>query len=495
MNSIILDNIMNRIESATGLYLPPERRPDVERAVISISGDSGYHDAESFSEKISERGLTVAEIEKFASELTVGETYFFREPDSLRAFEYTMLPELLKSGNNTDRRLRIWSTGCASGEEPYTIAMILKKNIPCIEDWNITILATDININFIKKATAGIYTGWSFRNVPRIITDRYFTKNKNGNYVLNDEIKRMVSFSFINMRDDSYPSVLNNTNSMDVIFCRNMLMYFTPDMISSVIRKLHSSLNEGGYLIVGQTELSGTVFRDFETVRCENAVVYRRNAQVLNRETVPEKPSNAVKNRFTGNIAVSDAVRILHAQSVKPQAVEIEVIKENAYGREEIKKLYDEGSYAAALEALKKLKESSRNGGELTAMMAGIYANMGMLAEAEYYCRQALSIDDLNPVYYFLLASIYKETGSYDDTVTMLRKAVYLDSEFIMAYYNLGIAALRAGSYSDAVRNFTTALSLLEKINADETVPESGGIPAGRLTEIINSIKPGVINV
>ena len=168
------------------------------------------------------------QIEILASYLTIGETYFFREKQTFEILEERILADLIKTRRQNERRLRIWSAGCCTGEEPYSIAMLLSKMLPDLKDWNISILATDINPRFLHKASEGVYSKWSFRDCPQGVKERYFRKAKEDRLEILPDIKKMVTFSYLNLVEDSYPSLSNCTNAMDVIFCRNVLMYFAP---------------------------------------------------------------------------------------------------------------------------------------------------------------------------------------------------------------------------------------------------------------------------
>ena len=220
-----LFRISEFISANMGLDFPKDRWPDLERGIKSVSRDFNYKNPESCIQWILSSPLTKSLIEIIASHLTIGETYFFRNQNIFNALEKQILPELIHSRRKTGRHLRFWSAACASGEEPYSLAILLSKMIPDLKDWNITILATDINPLFLKKASKGVYTKWSFRSTPAWAMCGYFKKIQEGHYQINPRLKKMVRFSYLNLMDDCYPSMTNNTNAMDVIFCRNVLMY------------------------------------------------------------------------------------------------------------------------------------------------------------------------------------------------------------------------------------------------------------------------------
>ncbi len=490
LHETVLNELTNSIQESMGLFFAKDKWGDLERGLLSIHDQLGYRDIESLAVNIINNLISTAEKEALASALTIGETYFFREMNSLNAFEYTILPELIKAGN---RRIRIWSAGCASGEEPYTIAMILKKALPDIDSYDISILATDINMKFIRKALSGIYTRWSFRDVPHWIIDKYFIRRDENEFELADEIKKMATFSYLNLMDDSFPSLLNDTNAMNVIFCRNVLMYFSGETIKKVTHKFLNSLDEGGYFIVSQTELSEYYFNEFHSVRSSGGIVYRKVSDKKQKElfTPESAPASHKKHAAAG----SSLKRFIFSERSSPAPPaeplpEKSGIKTSAKNDIDlIRDLYDKGDYDAAMSRLIPLVSAEKNNSEALTLLARVYANKGKLGDALKYCMDAVAADSMNPSNHFLIASIYKETGVHDQAVSALRKAIYLNSDFIMAYYTLGILLLGQNNRKDAEKNLDTALSLLKNFKSDQFVPESEGIPAGRLIEIIESVK------
>jgi chemotaxis protein methyltransferase CheR len=187
------------IADRMGFHFPRERWLDLERGMRSASRAFGFEDVESCVQWLVSSPVTRRQIEILASHLSVGETYFFRERQTFDVLEARVLPELINRRRDTGRRLRIWSAGCCTGEEPYSIAILLKRMLPDLEDWQITVLATDINPQFLQKAADGIYGEWSFRGVPAELKERYFAKRHNGRFEILPEIKGIVTFSYLNL--------------------------------------------------------------------------------------------------------------------------------------------------------------------------------------------------------------------------------------------------------------------------------------------------------
>src|SRR4030067_704497 len=275
----LLSQLSELITPLMGLYFPEARWSDLERGIVSASRELGFSDIDAFITWLRSTPLTKNHVEILANHLTVGETYFLRDKESFQVIENRILPELLRSRQESEKRLRIWSAGCSTGEEPYSIAILLSRIIPDLKDWNITITATDINLSSLKKASEGLYSEWSFRNVPSWIKESYFKRTGNGHYEIIPTIKKMVTFQYLNLAEDVYPSLLNNTNAMDMIFCRNVLMYFSKDTAQKAVNGFYKSLTDYGWLLIGPADAMRSLSLNFVAVNFENITLYVKDTK------------------------------------------------------------------------------------------------------------------------------------------------------------------------------------------------------------------------
>lgn len=180
--------------------------------------------------------------EEFVNYLTINVSEFWRNPDQWEILEKTVVPELIKKfGKN----LKIWSAACSTGDEPYSLVMLLSKFVPLS---NIKIIATDIDKQVLEKAQAGLYNEKSLVGLPKDLKEKYFTKVGLSNYQISDEIKKCVVFKQHNLLKDTYPE------AVDLLVCRNVLIYFTDEAKDEIYRKFNKSLKQGGYLFIGSTE-------------------------------------------------------------------------------------------------------------------------------------------------------------------------------------------------------------------------------------------------
>lgn len=200
--------------------------------------------------------------------ITTNETYFFREERQLKAFIEEIVPDVLSRKDS----LRIWSAGCSSGEEAYTIAMLLNQH-GYFQKTKINIYASDISQEALKKARKGIYREISFRNTPPELRKKYFTELENGTLKIHDSIKEKVSFGRLNLMDASRVCLLGY---LDVIFCRNVIIYFDESAKKKVVEMMHDRLTPGGYLLLGHSESLISVTTRFKLKHFRYDLVYQK---------------------------------------------------------------------------------------------------------------------------------------------------------------------------------------------------------------------------
>lgn len=207
--------------------------------------------------------------------LTVNETYFFREEGQLKALSEEIFKEL-NAAKRTTRRIRIWSAGCSSGEEPYTIAMLILEHGDLFEGWDIEVLGSDINQRVLQSARKGVYRKNSLRAIDDYYVKRYFTEN-DGLFRINDNVRKLVNFSYLNLLD---PFKTKFVGTMDVVLCRNVLIYFHTDARKRVIENFYERLTDGGYLLLGHAESLMNISTAFTLKHLKNDMVYQRPKKI-----------------------------------------------------------------------------------------------------------------------------------------------------------------------------------------------------------------------
>lgn len=215
------------------------------------------------------------EMLKLLDEITTNETCFFRNPPQLKALENVFLPEVVATkGKIGFRKLRIWSAGSSSGEEAYTMAMLLlEKRSSILKDWIIEIVGTDISETILAQARDGVYTAYSVRNTPDFYKKKYFREEAGGRFVLSPDVKKLVTFSHLNLYEDAKMVFMK---SFDFIFCANVLIYFDLASKTKVVQHYYNNLQPYGYFFVGQSESLHGVNDKFKTVHFPGGFAYKK---------------------------------------------------------------------------------------------------------------------------------------------------------------------------------------------------------------------------
>jgi chemotaxis protein methyltransferase CheR len=399
------------------------------------------------------------------AEVTVGETYFFREPAQLAFIEREVIPRLRARGNG----VRVWSAGCASGEEPYSIAILLRQAGLAADSW---ILGTDISEPRLARAREARYSRWSLRGCPPEIVEAYFKRAHRG-FQLAPAIRDAVEFRRLNLADEEYAVPGSDIREMDIVLCRNVLIYLDEDTIVHVARRLLDSLSDQGWLFLGASDPPLQ-----SLVRCEVTVT---EAGVAYRKLDPaRRASPAAAAAAEGKIVGGDGSR----DSGEPNPAAR--VWSRPAGRRKI-----ERGRAAAIKAPRSATTRNRAPGrvrpdDLAATIAhvGALANRGDLAEAERICSAAIERDNTSAELASLLSILYAETGRNREAAEAARKALYLDRGLVVAHLALGRALYRTGDHQGATRAFTNAADLLADLEPDAIVAGSDGERAATLLEL-----------
>lgn len=458
LSSPLLSRLSEFVATQTGLYYPQERWGDLERGIAAAAPDFNFSDTEPCARWLLSAPLTRQMNEILASHLSVGETYFFREKHSLEIFGEQVLLQLLQSRRQNERCFRIWSAGCSTGEEAYTLAILLDRLVPDLKEWNITILATDFNPKFLRRAAQGVYGEWSFRDAPIWLRERYFTKCGEGRFEIHPRIRKMVTFSYLNFAEDVYPSLSNNTSAMDVILCRNVLMYFTAQRAKRVTGNFYRALVDGGWLIVSPAESSNSLLSPFTPFDFSGAVLYRK---IVNAESQSQVREHPALQKFS-ETEVTPPLSFVAPE--EPAAARIRA------------------------EKVSHLPVLQSDECEAPPRMARNCANQGRLSEALEWCEKAITADKMNPLHHYLRATILQEQGHHEIAIQSLMRALYLDPDFVLAHFSLGNLHQSQGRYREAQRYFGNVLLLLYKHPQDEILQETEGLTAGRMVEITTSL-------
>lgn len=422
------------VEERIGACASGERRAELLRCIAVLTLGLDPPQAETRLRSLMASPPTPAAIGMLAGHFAIGETCFFRDQSVFRTLEYEVLPPLLAARRSRDKRLRLWSAGCCSGEEAYSLAILLHRLIPDFTDWDISVLGTDIHPKFLERARLAAYRDWSFRNVPEWIRQRYFTVDGKGRYLLHGEIARRVRFATLNLVDETFPWAGNGIEEVDILLCRNVLMYFSPARATQVAGRLLRALAGDGWLVVGQAEAGHQLFSEFASVQFGDALLYRKGGSAA-----VAAPSGLPRTRLTK--------------------------------RESI------GSSGGDSREFVRLAKSC--------------ADRGLLADADRWCQAAIRIDKCNAGLRYLRATVLEQQGCLEPAMALFREAIYLDRNFVLAHFALGNLFRRRGCILQARRHMANAAALLSSHEPGDALPEAEGIAegmtAGWLAELIHA--------
>lgn len=463
------------VEARYGLNFPEKRLPDLELGVRRAFAESTCSDLESFYALLQDPDSGSLHLQRLINALTVGESHFFRDAGQFDVLFQVALPEII-ARRRALRTLRIWSAGCAGGEEPYSIAIALRELLPDVDEWAITILATDVNTEALARARQGLYSEWAFREArARQLRGRYF-RPVDKHYELAPGVRRMVTFAALNLAEGEYPSIKTNTTFMDLILCRNVTIYFTPDITRSVAARFYDALTDGGWLVVGHSEHSLQTYRQFQTRSYPHAILYQRAGQ----------PS-----AVTENLPVFSPPVVLPTPASLPPALEPVVVAAPTEDPLDVTlaraiELLEYGHSEQARDLLLGVHVSrTRDFAAVQALLGRAYANLGDWDAAERCCREAIRLDRLASPPYYTLALVLQHQGQIDAAISMMKKALYLDREFVLGHFGLADLYRSKGQLAQALKALDNAGRLLAEYPAEALVPDSGGITAANLRDTI----------
>jgi chemotaxis protein methyltransferase CheR len=305
----------------------------------------------------------------------------------------------------------------------------------------------------------------------------------------------MVTFSYLNLVEDLYPSLSNQTNAMDVIFCRNVLMYFAETSAKKVVHNLSRSLVDEGWMVINPVESSYIPSPPFTAVRFSDAILYKKDGSHREAKEIHHViPSLAHEEvQAPVKLCVDSAMK----RDTAPMR-ETKIVKQSKAKEKEAEKvpppyvkaqtLYEQGRYGEAIQELLELVSDHEDMAMVLSLLARAYANQGELMEARRWCERAIASDKLISGLHYLRATILQEQGATEEAVASLKRALYLDPNFILAHFAMGVLKDRLDKPKEVEKHLKNVLILLEKCRQDETLPESDGITAGRLGEIVGLI-------
>ena len=516
-----LNQLRDFIASRTGLLF---RTADTEKFASAIQERMRARSVQQLADyrHVLERNddTSRAEWQHLGAALVPGESYFFRDAGQMRVLLHEVLPRLIARRRESGlRQLRLWSAGCSTGEEAYSLAALLFETLPDYRDWDVVLLGTDSNPEALHRARQARYSEWSFRQVAPERRERYFIKEA-GLYRPLPEIQSLVEFQVHDLVTAEYPRPVGALHDLDLIVCRNVFIYMQPDVIQGIVSKMEASLRPGGCLLTGHGELSDARPRTLRTWLFSESIVYRKPlpgeehpgapqkedlpqpAQLIHSSPGPPAPPEPAAPPAPA--PATDGLPVLRpVQTAMP--LQLIQVPDDApvapiapepppdVGGSELSEVASRarahlaaGAYGEAaallLADLKRRPEQA----ELEYLLARVYANLGRLDEAGQLVQQVLRrqpSDEGGVRGYFLLAQLAEDRGDSVEAMELLKRTIYLDAAYLPGYLELGLLYEQNGDHERARRMLTSARDLLKGLAPETEIEEYNGETAALLLE------------
>lgn len=496
---------------ASGLWFEESRNQSLHLALWQRLQHRGYDSYQEYYNLLKFHPEGRLEIRELLDLITIGETYFFRNKAQFDVLMRFVLPEIIKRKIFTgDPCIRAWSAGCSRGDEAYSIAIAIMEVLLSYSEWNISILGTDINRNGLACSEEAIYTQKDIGHLEKEYLEKYFNI-LGSTYHLKDDVKALVQFEYHNLAKD--PFMHEKMQNADIIFCRNVIIYFDSQTTQRVIENFYNCLAEDGYLFLGHTETLWQIHNKFERVEYPQTFIYKKTLKPAQED--PLKPFIAVPEITVENLTLSAAPAPALYQNGSGHAFEARGEKDNSGSildtppssrfeskptglgiegltspqepdteksffpfelrsgtqeipgpSEQIKKPWDVASPSSP----DNMIAQDKNDFLACLTKATVLANEAKYKEAADILEKIIEADNLSVEAYYLLGVLSYKSGDLKEAETQFRKVIYVTPDSVLPYFNLGNMYLYQKKFSAAAREFKNAIRLLEKRPKDEEV-------------------------
>ncbi len=396
------------------------------------------------------------ELAALAEAVTINETYFFRNIEQFNVLAEVVLPARVRVRAG-ERRLRLLSVGCSTGEEAYTLAMVAAERVE--PSWDVSILGLDVNRAALRVAAAGRYSRWSLRETPAAAQHRWFQAVAEG-VEIDERLRGRVRFLEYNAANDD--ALLFAPDTYDVVFCRNLLMYLTPETVAAAVARITRALAPGGYLFLGHTDTLGSRPTALTVQHTHGTFYYQKAAAVPPAAPTPDpRPARQVPTRTPRAARPGQRDQVLH------------LLREERFG--------------AALDVLDGIDTAEADRPDVMLVRGAVLAHLGDTGRAAAVCRRLLDRDALNPDAHHLLAECLEGDGDPAAALEHRRMAAHLDAGFAMPRLRLGLLARRRGDLRTAERELDRAVTLLRHESDERILLFGGGFGRGALIALCHA--------
>jgi chemotaxis protein methyltransferase CheR len=466
--------IADLVGTQTGLLLSPARRADIESMARRIMARIGIADPR---ELVCRLGDEAPLLDELIAESTVGETYFFREPDHFAFIRDEVIPEMRRL-RGMDHVLRVWSAGCASGEEPYSLAILFEEMGLASRTH---IIATDISRAALLRAQEAVYGAWSLRGDGAPLAGRHL-RRVDGHFHLAARFRRRVEFAHLNLAQNTYPTFATKTWGMDLVLCRNVLIYLDTETVRAVAQRLHDSLAAGGFLVTGPSDPLLMDHAPFEVLMGSAGVIYRKPASShrVSPDHAPQRraPPSALSDRAAATAPSAPAAAPAEWLESPLPSLEPPPSASPVDRLDEVRDALARKDFSRAIELARPLRSAIA-----AAICAQSLAGLGDVEAAAATAATAAAEHPRSLEIGFLHAVLLMGLERYAEAELALKRVLYLEPSLTVAHFVRGTTLHRLGKLADAARAYRNARDLAARRPADEILPLSDGECASRLAK------------
>jgi len=488
LSAIAEEGLVRLIQRKTGIVLQDHQLSTLRDTVKQACQHFDYHSVDELLMRLqADTSLLTPEMEFLIGGITVGESYFFRDQFQMDFLRHTWLPGVIREKRQrNDKSLRIWSAGCADGQELYSLAMLLAEDLPDLADWNVHLLGTDINTNALSRALGGRYTGWSLRATRDELQRKYFTR-RGSEYIIRPELRAVTKFAYLNLGNDSFPSILTETVALDLILCRNVFIYFDQNAIAAVMHKFADCLAPDGILMLGASDNVARTPDSLAFIHKNDVFYYRRSdTKASAASPLPaRRPLSALMMPVApAALPPVSTETACPASSRAIQAVQTAAIEQ---ARETIFNLIRTERWRDVVGAADNALQQHGERPDLLQCKAKALANLGELAAALALCERCLRLDATDKHTYLIQALVLTELNEPGAAQAALRKALFLDSGMVEAHFHLGLLFLRGGQRKKGIKSLRNALALTEASDPERRIHNTQDMTFGRFGVILRN--------
>jgi chemotaxis protein methyltransferase CheR len=484
-----LGRFATAIVARLGFHVHQHNEGEVDQVLRRCLVRTGCATVEEYVARFGDRTFARTELHEIALELTVPETYFFRHPEHFRALVEVALPERMKARAAT-RQLNVLSAGCATGEEAYSLAAAI-AGVPDLQGWDVRLWGIDVNAQHVQAARRARYSQWSLRGVSNADRAQHF-RSEGGRYVLDPRLASAVRFESRNLLDED-PEFWR-PDFFDVVFCRNVMIYFSRAAARSLVERLTRSLAPRGFLFLAPAETLRGISRDFHLRHTHGAFYYQRRlpdepvdatpvspAAQPSTIAVPAAPGHRRNPAWASAIADASTRIAALADRTTSSPPPLGASCREAQNLDAVRELLAQERYEDALKVIASLPREAAARPDVLLLQAVVLANTGELSAAEEVCRELLARDELGPGAHYLLAFCDERRGDYLSAAEHDQTAIHLDAAFAMPHLHLGVLATRLGDLPTARKELGEALALLAGEDTSRILLFGGGFTRGSL--------------